>query len=107
MPAVRPAAILIDTHAFLWSILEPAKLSRTARRILERPNTRIYLSVASLWEISLKVGRGKLTAPDSVIDAQIASLGIIPLPIGLPHIRALTALNVAEGHPRGSPKTGQ
>jgi PIN domain nuclease of toxin-antitoxin system len=46
----------------------------------------------------LKAGKGKLNAPDGVIDAQIASLGIIPLPIGLSHIRALTALDTVEGH---------
>jgi PIN domain nuclease of toxin-antitoxin system len=98
MPGGKPGIILLDTHVFLWSIFEPEKLSKPARGLIESSNTRIYLSVASVWEISLKTNKRKLTAPDSVIDAQIASLGIAPLSIALPHVRALSGLKFVEEH---------
>jgi PIN domain nuclease of toxin-antitoxin system len=94
----NPSAILLDTHAFLWSINQPEKLSRLARRLLEDPAVTIHLSVASVWEMSLKTGKGKLDAPDGVVDSQVAALGIVSLPIRLSHIRALSRLKSARDH---------
>jgi PIN domain nuclease of toxin-antitoxin system len=96
MRAGELSGILLDTHVFLWSINEPEKLSRSARRVLEDPAITIHLSVASVWEMSLKTGKGKLDAPDSVVDSQVANLGIVSLPIRLSHIRALSRLLAAK-----------
>ena len=52
---------LIDTHTFLWSILEPDRLGAKARNILQEADQRIFISVISFWEISLKVALGKLS----------------------------------------------
>ena len=46
--------ILLDTHIALWAISDDPKLSLTARDTLLDPNTRLYISVASLWEIGIK-----------------------------------------------------
>lgn len=52
--------ILLDTHTFLWFIGGNLKLSNTARKLIEdQANDRI-LSVASIWEIAIKVNIGKL-----------------------------------------------
>ncbi len=51
---------LLDTHAFLWSIIEDSKLSKEARRIIENSNNTIYVSAVTFWEISLKFGLGKI-----------------------------------------------
>lgn len=98
MPGDKPRAVLLDTHAFLWSILAPEKLSKIARRWLQRLDVRLHVSVASLWEISLKSAKGRLHAPDSVIDGQIADLGILPLSISLAHVRALSTLPFSSTH---------
>ena len=52
---------LIDTHTFLWSILDPDRLGTKARDILQETDKRIFISVISFWEISLKVALGKLS----------------------------------------------
>jgi PIN domain nuclease of toxin-antitoxin system len=52
---------LVDTHIFLWMISEPERLSNAARRVLESPSYETYLSLASLWEIGIKVALQKLT----------------------------------------------
>ena len=52
---------LIDTHTFLWSVMDPDRLGTKARDILQETDQRIFVSVISLWEISLKVALGKLS----------------------------------------------
>ena len=59
--------ILLDTHAFLWWASERgARLSDCARDLLSDGATDVALSLASVWEIAIKVGRGRVVLPDSV-----------------------------------------
>lgn len=86
-------ALLLDTHAFLWAIFEPERLSEAVRRWLTNPKIALHLSVASVWEIEIKHSKGRLDADASLVEADIRDLGVSPLPISLPHVRALGALN--------------
>lgn len=52
---------LLDTHTLLWFIADDSRLSSNARRLIEDASIEIFLSVASLWEIAIKVNIGKLT----------------------------------------------
>jgi PIN domain nuclease of toxin-antitoxin system len=52
--------LLLDTHAFLWFIEGNLNLSNRARQLIEDENNQRFLSIASLWEISIKVSIGKL-----------------------------------------------
>nr|VFJ60407.1 MAG: PIN domain nuclease, a component of toxin-antitoxin system (PIN domain) [Candidatus Kentron sp. DK] len=51
---------LLDTHIFLWFIDANPKLSSSARQLIEDPVNERLLSVASLWEMSIKASIGKL-----------------------------------------------
>lgn len=51
---------LIDTHIFLWFVENSVKLRQTTKRIIEDKNSEIFISIASLWEISIKTSSGKL-----------------------------------------------
>jgi PIN domain nuclease of toxin-antitoxin system len=51
---------LLDTHAFLWWVVDDPQLSDTARAIISDPSNTIYFSVVSAWEIIIKKGTGKL-----------------------------------------------
>ena len=77
---------LLDTHTLLWSIGKSRKLSAKVRGILKDTAHEIYISSASLWEISLKYGLGKLVlgsmGPED-IPSHCDKLGYINLPIGL------------------------
>ncbi|MBE9590572.1 type II toxin-antitoxin system VapC family toxin [Moraxella sp. K127] len=55
------SAFLIDTHIYIWADSEPCRLSPQVRAILDNPNHHIYLSMASLWELQIKMQLGKLT----------------------------------------------
>lgn len=51
---------LLDTHTLLWFLSGDKRLSAKARRLIENPNNVILLSIASIWEIAIKVSLGKL-----------------------------------------------
>ena len=59
--------ILLDTHAFLWALIEPDKLSPRARRLLEDDTTDVMVSAASAWEIATKYRLGKLAGAKRVV----------------------------------------
>lgn len=52
--------VLLDTHTFLYFISGSPDLSNVARTAIETPNNQRFLSIASLWEISIKVSIQKL-----------------------------------------------
>ena len=52
--------VLLDTHAFLWFVLNNSKLSPAAKKAIEDPVNDVLISPASYWEIAIKVSRKKL-----------------------------------------------
>lgn len=52
---------LLDTHSLIWFFEGNSKLPDSARQIICTPENIIYLSVASLWEMAIKISIGKLT----------------------------------------------
>ena len=52
--------LLLDTHTFLWFIEGNLNLSDTAINLIEDEGNQRFLSIASLWEISIKISIGKL-----------------------------------------------
>lgn len=59
--------ILLDTHAFLWALVEPDKLSRKTRQLLEDDSTDVTVSSVSAWEIASKFRLGKLSGAKRVV----------------------------------------
>ena len=54
-PATPEQRLLLDTHAVVWSLLDLGRLSSRARAAIESPVATIHVSVASVWEIAIKV----------------------------------------------------
>lgn len=74
--------IVLDTHALLWWALDPEKLSEPARariEIMERDGG--YASSISVWELGVKVQRGKLELPITVDDLvrRVERSGVVEL----------------------------
>lgn len=87
--------ILLDTNIFLWVITEDPRLSNSHRDLFLDDANDLYLSLASLWEMLIKAGIGKLPMPAPVAQYvldQMQKNGIKPLSIRIPHLRALEAL---------------
>ncbi|MBL8209571.1 MAG: type II toxin-antitoxin system VapC family toxin [Bryobacterales bacterium] len=55
--------LLLDTHAFLFAISAPERLSPAVRSALEDPSVIRWVSTVSLWEIAVKIQIGKLPLP--------------------------------------------
>ena len=87
--------LLLDTHVFIWADGEPEKLSPGAKTSCEDPANELILSVASVWEMQLKIMLGKLTLRNplrSVIEDWIRQNMILILPVSLEHILHLDTL---------------
>ena len=52
--------LLLDTHALIWWLEDNQKLGRLARRIIQDDGNDIWISAASIWEISIKASLGRL-----------------------------------------------
>lgn len=76
------SAFLLDTHTFIWFSENAPNLSVTLKEQIEAADL-VYLSIASLWEIAIKISIGKLTlqADYADIEAQLPAAGILLLPI--------------------------
>jgi len=61
--------VLLDTHVALWAISDSPKLATQARELIEFPSTTVWVSSASLWEISIKHSLGRGDMPISAKEA--------------------------------------
>src|ERR1044072_6127677 len=57
--------LLLDTHALLWFLRNDENLSLAAKNAILSAENQVWVSIASLWEIAIKVRLGKLMLPDS------------------------------------------
>ena len=86
--------LLLDTHTFLWFIDDSPQLSQQGKALLEADN-QLWLSIASLWEITIKLRLGKLTVgmPIEVLMTEHLTRNAIDiLPITVAHLIALSTL---------------
>lgn len=74
---------LLDTHALLWFLDGDSRLSSTARQIIEDLDSSMWASIASLWEIAIKLSIGKLhlTQPFDALQNELDRnvIGLLPL----------------------------
>lgn len=75
--------ILLDTHVLLWSLDDNPRLGRRARTRMG-DTAAVFVSAASIWEISIKAATGKLTMPADLDDA-VGKSGFRSLPITSRH----------------------
>ena len=87
--------LLLDTHTFIWWDSEPAKLSSQALALCQDRTNTLLLSVASVWEMQIKLQLGKLRVSlplRDLIESQQQVNSLQVLPIGLSHVLALENL---------------
>ncbi|MBN3883827.1 MAG: type II toxin-antitoxin system VapC family toxin [Nostoc sp.] len=87
--------LLLDTQCWLWWFAQPERLNEEAIAHIVDENNELWLSVASIWEIGIKVAIGKLPLPDpldSYISSRMAQLGMRSLEIRVSHALQAAAL---------------
>ena len=92
---------LLDTHTFLWFLTDDPQLSRKGKSVIDDPETNKYVSIASFWEIAIKLSKGKLelTQPFSTLMAQMELNGFELLSISFEHTLELSTLPHHHGDP--------
>lgn len=86
---------LLDTHSLIWFITGDARLSSQARRLIEDENNELWVSVASLWEMAIKVSIGKLDLGrpfDALFPQQLEINSIEILDITVDHLKVVCEL---------------
>ncbi len=81
--------LLLDTSTFIWCLHSPERLSPESLRLMTDPKAELLLSIASVWEMAIKEGIGKLRlkAPlNDIIDLAKERLFIGLLPIEIEHV---------------------
>ena len=89
--------ILLDTHLLLWAVAEPRKLPPGARKRIEEAD--VFVSAASLWEVSIKAALGTLAADPAELLAEIEPAGFTLLPITGEHAAAVAKLPAVHADP--------
>jgi PIN domain nuclease of toxin-antitoxin system len=89
---------LIDTHTLLWHLEDSKLLPEPIKQLVESPTNKISISIASLWEIAIKVniGKLKLITPYHNLQIDLLRVGIRIVPINFTHLQ--TYLTLAPHH---------
>ncbi|HEV2851716.1 MAG TPA: type II toxin-antitoxin system VapC family toxin [Thermoanaerobaculia bacterium] len=77
--------LLLDTHAFLWWLNDDSNLDEAARASISSPSSTVWVSTASIWEVSIKRALGKLQVDIDRLIPGILISGFIELPISAQH----------------------
>lgn len=93
-------SLILDTHALIWFLNGDNLLSARARAAIEQPQNVKYVSIASLWEMAIKISLGKLEFTGF---GRMANLlmdnGFEVLPITFEHILKVAELDFIHGDP--------
>lgn len=87
--------LLVDTHAFLWFILDDPRLSANADSLISDPNNQVEVSPATYWEIAIKIRLNKYSLPEPYeifMDREMAANGFHVLHIEPKHAAPITRM---------------
>ncbi|TAK28764.1 MAG: type II toxin-antitoxin system VapC family toxin [Chloroflexota bacterium] len=93
---------LLDTHTFLWWIVDDPRLSPRVSAIIQDPNNEIWFSAASAWEIAIKAKLGRIKFEDDpveLIPQQVTANGFRNLPIQSDHALHVSRLALLHRDP--------
>jgi PIN domain nuclease of toxin-antitoxin system len=94
--------LLLDTHAFLWFLLDDPQLSATAQSAIEDPLNDVEVSPATYWEIAIKIRLGNYALPEpyqTFMERELADNDFRILPIEPKHTALLTTMTLHQKDP--------
>lgn len=94
--------LLLDTHAFLWFLLDDPRLSAAAGDAIADPRNLVEISPASYWEIAIKIRLRKYVLPEPYqifMEREITENDFRILPIEPKHTALLTTMPLHHGDP--------
>ena len=94
--------LLLNTHIWIWSLLEPPRLAPRVTRALQATNTELWLSPISLWELGILVDRRRIELSsnlDAWVDDALRAAPMREAPLTHRVIRALGAVSTPHRDP--------
>jgi PIN domain nuclease of toxin-antitoxin system len=94
--------LLLDTHIWLWSALEPQRLTRRVGKVLADPANELWLSPVSVGELIVLLRKGRLTLPDDLaawVAKTMQDLEITEAPLTVEVALAISSINFPHGDP--------
>lgn len=92
--------LLLDTHIWLWSVLDPNRLTRRVERALKDPANELWLSPVSIAELIVLLRKGRVKLPHDVsgwVTRTIEQLQISEAPLTIEVAIAISSLNFRHG----------
>lgn len=85
--------VLLDSHAVIWAVDDPSRLGKVAVELLEDLESELLISAATVWELSIKFGLGRLelSSPfnvwmtSAILDLE---LEVLPITIDYAHVQS-------------------
>jgi PIN domain nuclease of toxin-antitoxin system len=91
--------LLLDTHALVWAVSDPSRLSKRARTAITKASNELVVSAASAWEIATKHRIGKLAGAELLLDTWAETLRRLRAePAPIEHAHALRAGRYSTAH---------
>jgi PIN domain nuclease of toxin-antitoxin system len=87
--------LLLDTHVLLWNMEGDPQLATAARDVIADGRNRIFVSMATLWEMSIKSAQGRLVLPGGNLDYVLEYMRtwhMEVLSVTVEHVRAASGL---------------
>ncbi len=77
--------LLLDSHAYLWWLTSDRRLGGRARTALADPETMVFVSAATIWELTIKRALGRLAVQSASLCDEISANGFHELPVSARH----------------------
>ena len=92
---------LLDTNALIWTLSDPEELSNPAKDVITNSDNKLFVSIATLWEITIKQSIGKLDLEGDVLDIveECEREGINILSIQPQHLKKIEKLPLIHRDP--------
>jgi PIN domain nuclease of toxin-antitoxin system len=93
---------LLDTHIWLWSTLEPQRITRRVEKALVDPANELWLSPVSVGELIVLLRKGRVTIPDEVgvwVGDTVKNMDLTEAPLTLEVAVAIASISFPHGDP--------
>ena len=94
--------LLLDTHAFLWWVEGTPAVGRRAKAAVADPDNEVFFSIASCWELAIKIRLGKLRLAEPLqrfVPRQLSANGFSLLDLRFDHVVRVVDLPLHHGDP--------
>jgi PIN domain nuclease of toxin-antitoxin system len=98
----QPVKLLLDTHIWLWTALQPHRISHRVAKALANQENELWLSPISVWELSSLHRKGRVKTPEEIptwVAASMEQLKLMEAPLTIEIALAVCSFHFPHGDP--------